>query len=441
MPEPTVKGLVSPFQLPVSASLDESEWGSILQPYLKNALVSQGQYTGHEISRHLDFFCDYVVRWLGPGPMYDSGTVKAQFPSSLTNDHTPFELSLCWKSNKQKGRPVVRYVTDVIPPNLEASRMAAFEAALTVIGTLEQASIRCASDGLDLRIFPKLWTKATKEMIEFEHQAHGSTACSRCSPSGVFVAFDLVASEAFGKLYWLFPVCLTTSEVCQGIMRTLRSCIEAEPGFSTVVSSWTKVQQYISQYPGVLQPRMLSIDTTRYPQWRVKVYVRCIFHNTNRFEYLEPHLTLGGAISPPESFQETCRSSWTSLTSQDRDDVPGIGPKYCLLMYDLPAGAMQKMSAKLYVMCQEIPRVDSFIARCLYDSCTVLQSAEIIKEMSQSSDPTAYICEIGLAPRDIDTEVSIYCSPSYSAQWSWRDKIEANGYMKKKRRVIPRKSE
>ncbi|KAH8428349.1 uncharacterized protein LDX57_006050 [Aspergillus melleus] len=392
MREPIVQGPVNPFRVTDNTSLEEREWGPILQPYLEHALTCQGRYSAEEITRHVDFFRDCVASWLGPGPTFnhDTGMMEIPFPGSLTNDHTPFELSLCWKSKQQKGRPVVRYVIDVIPSNLKPSRMAAFKTALAVIESLERTGIN-ATNGLVLRTFPGLWTKVTREMIEFERQAHRSTVCSRCSPSGVFVAFDLVASEAFAKFYWLFPVCLETPDVCQGIMRTMRSCIAVEPQFSTVMESWAKVQQYISRYPSVLQPRMLSIDTTRYPQWRVKVYVRCIFRETNRFEDLEPHLTLGGAISLSASFRETCNNLWISLTSQGLDSIPGTGPKYCLLMYDLPAVSSQKMSAKLYVMCQEIPRVDSFVARCLHDSCPVLRDAAIVKEMSQSTDPTAYI--------------------------------------------------
>ncbi|PGH02248.1 hypothetical protein AJ79_07697 [Helicocarpus griseus UAMH5409] len=360
----------------------------------------------------------------------------------LTNDHTPFELSCCWKGNKKAGRAVVRYVIDVIPSSGEICRLAAFREALDVMDTLEQVSQEDNKGGgtLSLYTFPSLWRQITKKMIENEEQTHVQP-CTRCSPSGVFVAFDLVASAAFAKIYWLFPACQKTSTLLMSVENTLKSTEEAEPAmFPRLLENWAKVAKHVAANQDILQPRMLSTDATKHPLPRVKVYARRIFVDSNTFSDIEPHLSLGGSIPLAGPFRQTCERLWGSLLGQE-DSVPAKGPKYSLVLYDIPTGAPgeapgKEVSAKLYIMCQEIPRVDSFVARKLYDSCPVLQVAELIKELAASSEPTAFICEVGLAAGKDETEVTVYCSPCWWSRKTWKDCVEKDGRLKKVRRVI-----
>ncbi|KAL3472467.1 hypothetical protein BJX99DRAFT_214694 [Aspergillus californicus] len=57
-------------------------------------------------------------------------------------------------------------------------------------------------------------------------------------------------------------------------------------------------------------------------------------------------------------------------------------------------------------------------------------------EFAQCPDPTAFICEVSLAPRGSETEVSIYCSPCWSSRKTWEDCTESGGRLRKVRRVI-----
>ncbi|KAJ5643141.1 uncharacterized protein N7484_005648 [Penicillium longicatenatum] len=359
-------------------------WNDILMPYLRDTLAFHGCYTTEDMNRHLEFFSNHVTRWLGPGPSYnpDTGLAVMKYPSSLTNDHTPFEVSCCWKSKLQSGKPIVRYVTDVIPFHLEVSRMAGFKSAIEVIATLERVA-KCPKGEFLLRAFPKLWSHITDKMIEYEQQTH-SEPCKKCSPSGVFVGFDLVDSVSFAKLYWLFPACQKTPELVQGVRSMLASCVDHSPtNFPRLIQNWAKIENHFNSYPDILQPRMLSVDATKFPEPRVKVYARRIFSGTNDFSDIEPHLSLNGTIPLPGAFRDTCKGLWGSLIGAE-DSQPGKGPKYCLLLYEIGTGSSSKspaeeVSAKLYVMCQEIPRVDSFVAQCLYQNCDVLQDADLIK--------------------------------------------------------------
>ncbi|KAF9883904.1 hypothetical protein FE257_002698 [Aspergillus nanangensis] len=394
---PDLGRLLNSPQLLHPERLASTEWKAILQPYLIAALQRHGQYTQSAIEQHLNFFTTHVIPWIGLGPSPDptTGALVPPYPSSLTNDHTPFELSCCWKGNRQDGLAVVRYVIDVIPSGGEISRLAAFREALHVMGTLEELSQE--QNTLSLYAFPSLWWHITKAMIENEQQTH-SRPCTRCSPSGVFVAFDLVASAAFAKAYWLFPACQNTSTLIMSMEKTLKLIEEAEPAmFPRLLDNWAKVATHITANQEILQPRMLSIDATKYPVPRVKVYARRIFLKSNTFSDIEPHLSLGGSIPLPGPFRQTCERLWSSLVGPE-DSLPGNGPKYTLVLYDIPTGAPgetpgKDASAKLYIMCQEIPHVDSFVARKLYDNCPVLQDAELVKELAASSEPTAFICE------------------------------------------------
>lgn len=79
---------------------------------------------------------------LGPSPDPTTGTFVPPYPSSLTNDHTLFELTCYWNGNRQNGRAIVRYVIDVIPSSAEISRLAAFREALHVMSTVEETCLK-----------------------------------------------------------------------------------------------------------------------------------------------------------------------------------------------------------------------------------------------------------------------------------------------------------
>ena len=108
-------------------------WASVLGPYLEQTLTSARAYTTEEVQSHLAFFITHVVAWLGPAPKPGSTlssergfnlSSEAAYPSALTSDHTPLEVSYSWKRSDTKGGvlPIVRYVTDIIPSSSRVSR-------------------------------------------------------------------------------------------------------------------------------------------------------------------------------------------------------------------------------------------------------------------------------------------------------------------------------
>lgn len=381
-------------------------WSEILAPYLHIVLAHNGSYTDEEVGLHLQFFVEHITPWLGPGPVQDtvesSALYNPRYPSSMTNDFTPLELSCCWKSPLQQGKPIVRYVLDIAPANPDEPRASSLARALKAIAALK--TVASVSDGsLQLDIFPELWMHVTKAIVEYEGRIRHSL-CSVCGPSSTFIGFDLVKSRAKLKFYWLLPSCQTTPELLHMLDHIFRSSSAVDSCFASAafVDAWQTIRNHIEKYPKTLCPRMLSIDATQYPSPRIKFYTRCLFPKSNTFDAFESHLTLDGQIDLSQDFLSTCRNLWMSLATTPKEWRPEVtGPKYCLLLYEISGTSSvsaeeqtrSDISSKLYIMCQEIPRRDSFIAEQILKHCRVVDNAPLLRSFALQKSPSAFITE------------------------------------------------
>ncbi|KAK2755036.1 hypothetical protein FQN54_006564 [Arachnomyces sp. PD_36] len=373
------------------------QWSQLLEPYLKSALIHADAYNSNDIRNHLDFFNNIIAPNLGPGPLVGtqngSSCYQPQYPSSMTNDLTPFELSLCWKSPKQEGKPIVRFVNDIIPPNAERSRAASIAQSLRLIRRL-QSVIEKKSSPLTLHMLPDIWKAVSKALLVSDSGLHSHNDCSQCGSSSCFVGFDLKQSVVSGKFYWRLPSCM-------GVKKTLEIMDEVFSACSTVhdflVSpifrkSWAHIRDHLCTHSETLAPCMLSIDATAFPAPRIKIYVRCRFQGERNFEAWEQHLHVDGSVTCPDDFRSNCRDIWTSLATSPEYSMhpqPDAGPEYCLILYELTAPSAstidevvklrQKLSSKLYIMCQEIPLPDSFIAAQLLRHCNLTADSSLLK--------------------------------------------------------------
>lgn len=110
------------------------------------------------------FFTKVLGPHLGRGPLVsDSGVYRPQYLSAMTKDLTPFELSLCWKERKQKGKPIVRLVNDVIPANAKMTRTASLAQSLPLIDALQKVTKSKPSD-LTLHVLPDIWRAVSKTL-------------------------------------------------------------------------------------------------------------------------------------------------------------------------------------------------------------------------------------------------------------------------------------
>ncbi|KAA8645187.1 hypothetical protein EYZ11_011529 [Aspergillus tanneri] len=440
---------------PDSSSAPENpQWSELLAPYLENSLIHASSYTAHEIAKHVRFFVNIIAPHIGPGPLVsgsgESPYYQPQYPSSMTNDLTPFQLSLCWKERKQEGKPIVRFINDMIPPDGERTRAASLQESLRLIGALEKVT-QDLSFGLTLHVLPDIWKAVSRCLQDSEPSIHPQGDCPLCGPSSGFIGFGLKRSVVSSKFYWLLPSCLDIPEVLNLMDSVFAACAPVHEFFASPVfqRSWSQIRQHVFTNPETLRPRMLSIDATAFPAPRIKFYTRCLFHGDRGFDSWKQHLRFNESITCPDGFLSTCRDLWTSLvTAPDEwaSTRPGVGPKYCLILYELTASSStptvngtselrQKISSKLYVMCQEIPHPDSFIATHLLRHCNLAAESTILRAFAAGTKPTNFISEIGLAPRTEGAEASIYLSPSFFARRKWA--TAEDGYFCKPRITLP----
>ncbi|KAA8894295.1 dimethylallyl tryptophan synthase [Sphaerosporella brunnea] len=396
-------------------------WPSILAPYLSTALTHRGSYTESEILHHTAFFAKHVSSWLGPGP---TGSNRAQYPSSMTKDYTPFELSFCWKSAQQNGTPIVRYVIDIFPQDPTSDRRGSLSRALDAIASLNVLS---KEPDNQLSVFPELWSHVTRFFMSIEATLH-ATPCESCRPSSTFIGFDLVATQTRAKLYWLLPSCQSTPDLLQTIDQLFETCASVNPFFASTsfTAGWSQLREHVAANAESLRPRMVSIDATRWPAPRVKFYTRCVFAESNNgFGVIRPHLTLDGKLSLESDFENTCERLWEGLVQKEGEKRS----KYCMLLWDI--GVEGTVGSKLYIMCQEIPRTDVVVAGKVLECCRASAGAGLLEAFAAKDTPSAFIGEIGLAPRGAETEVSIYASPCWFSKDLWKEGEDEEGLLEK----------
>jgi DMATS type aromatic prenyltransferase len=352
---------------------------------------------------------------MGPGPR----TGQHSYASAMTNDHTPMEISLCWKSQSQNGVPIVRYVFDIAAEDGN-TRQSSLKQGEKAIEALRVAVAKSDLGGIKLDLFCDLWAVITSSLLLNDGNIHPSTPCAPCGPGSTFIGFDLAPKVLRSKLYWLLPACQSNMKLSQFLDETFQACVAANDFFrsSAFQDGWGIIRNHFALHSDTLRPRMISVDATQFPTPRVKLYVRCLLGDSLDFSAIEPHLTLQGKLVPAPHFLSVCRNLWTALTSQACEKSLAPPPKYCMILYEFTGGSI---SSKLYIMCQEIPRSDSFIASKLLSNCPAMKDAAILNRMVKHSKPTAYINEIGLASRKDETEVSIYLNPCIFSRKEWEE--------------------
>jgi DMATS type aromatic prenyltransferase len=379
---------------------DRMQWAALLGPHLAHALEASEAYTQSDMEAHLAFFRDHVCGWLGSAPA--GQPLRPAYLSALTCDGTPLELSYSGGSSSSSATVAVRYVVDVVARAGRRTRLASLAAAQ---GALE--GLRGAADGLRgyrVDVLPDVWAAVAARLAQWEHSLHAAAHCDACSPSSTFVGFDLAGEGcARGKLYWLLPACLSAP----GLLALLDDVFGLLPA---AAGHWAPVRRHLAAHAGsVLRPRMLSIDATRCPAARVKLYSRCHFDSHASFTAaVEPHLTLDGAVPlPPHSHHAAL---WARLLARYRLETPSQ-PRYCMVVHDMLPPA--PLRSKLYWFAHQMPYRDALIVgEFLAD---VAQPTALLRRQllaGHLSDHSTFIKEIGIAQRDGALDIAAYISPA-----------------------------
>jgi DMATS type aromatic prenyltransferase len=390
---------------------DKARWAELLGLYLARTLIASESYTESDIEAHVDFFRHHVCGWLGPGPM-QSLPLRPACPSALTCDATPLEVSYGWKGTSSV---MVRYVVDLIGLDGNPNRAASLITAQKTINELREYAAGLPIGGYRIDMLPDVWEAVTACFAHWEHKVHASP-CAVCTPSTTFVGFDLASSgRASGKLYWRFPACLFGQDLIQ-VLDDVFALLPLHG--ANVEAHWAQVRRHLISHSTIeggcegVRPRMLSIDATRYPAPRIKLYSRCYFDPHASFaDAVERHLTLDGAVLlPPPCHYATL---WTRLQTHYRlEDGPASQQRYCLLAHDMLPDT--PLATKLYWFAQEIPGGDGVMINDLLadfaQPAAFLQRQLDAGHFSQDSD---FIMEIGMAQRDDGAfDIAAYISPA-----------------------------
>ncbi|KAL2758485.1 hypothetical protein ACRALDRAFT_1080298 [Sodiomyces alcalophilus JCM 7366] len=408
------------------SDLDEPGWDSIITPSLDYVLRSECGYSEDQTRRHVLFFRENLMPWLGLPPRATitadgALTFSPRYASAMTNDFTPLEYSYSWKTADKAGVPVFRYIFDVAPPAGTGTRTDTLRAALAAI---EHLANRPATGGdqLEVHIFPVLWKYVTQWFLDREPLIHPSEQdggrCARCGISSTFVGCELASEGASLKLYWLLPSCQapeTTLGELDGLFDGAKShsSLFADAGFWHL---WSTLRDYVSSHSDILRIRMLSMDATQFPSSRVKVYTRCMFGDSVRFaDAILPHLSLGGQVDIPSHFVDTAARVWDSVVGLATDGRRSRRrPRYCLLLHEVgisKSSGQVVIGAKLYIMCGEVADADSVLVEKLMRNCPRLKDSNLRSQFPSDGKPTGQIAEIGLVPRKDETEIGLYLNP------------------------------
>jgi DMATS type aromatic prenyltransferase len=132
-------------------------WRGVLLNHLSK-MLSAGNYAPAQHSRHLDFFSEWVVPFLGPKPRSINGKDVPVFNSYMCDDNTPIEFSTSWKPGSRE--PMVRFSIEPLPPDEHTAPSNIVAYGLHAMDSLHRAlqdPVSSISDYLLLE--PSLFTK------------------------------------------------------------------------------------------------------------------------------------------------------------------------------------------------------------------------------------------------------------------------------------------
>ncbi|KAK6005953.1 hypothetical protein QM012_006363 [Aureobasidium pullulans] len=325
--------------------------GKALAVLLQNAAYSQDlQY------RDLKFFAQVVAPALGVSQGI-AGSKDLQWPSFMTDDGTPLELS--WDWGTKNSSPTIRY--SIEPISVQA-------------GTTQ--------DLLNLEagpLFKKKLTRAIPEArlewydhfepffnVHKDHQSHLLEDRTDHNTS-VFYAFDLSPREVTAKVYF-FPK--IRGNLCnQPSLEVLSQAIQTAP-YATQerLDAWNMFYDFATEAANKnLEHEMLAIDLIDPFESRIKVYFRC---RETTFNSVINMMTLGHKIETPELNQglRDLATLWTCLFGVDDLDQPlsGVDHRTAGILYNVEFKLGDKRPvAKIYLPVRHYASSDAEIIRSL----------------------------------------------------------------------------
>lgn len=298
-----------------SHSKNSNYWREKLLGYL-DKMLSGGNYTPIQHSKHLEFFSQWVIPLLGPKPRSVNGEYVPIFNSYMCDDYTPIELSLAWKSASSK--PMVRVGIEPLPTDEQADLSQIVAYGLRVIDSLQQVSQY--PDSAFTNYFA-LDTSLFLEILEIIGFSNGQFRKGPMIVSNIFLGFDLLPGHVQLKAYCILNNALDPIEK-HALVSKVISAYAKDTAASAILTYFQSkpASWYSTSSP---EPFIIGVDCTGTRDARIKIYVR---YNVTDFEQIVDQLSLGGRIPVSLACIAALRDLWYRFVADDSD--PFLRPSH-----------------------------------------------------------------------------------------------------------------
>lgn len=232
--------------------------------------------------RDLNFFAEVVALFLGVS--HEAGVVggTSPWPSFVTDDGTPVEMS--WDWGTRDSQPTIRYAIE--PIGLHAST--SLDPRNLAVGPAFQDHLVRSLPEMDLELFRHFISFFNGHM----NPGAGAEGDEGDHQSSIFYAFDL-AAKITAKVYF-FPKIRATA-FGQSNLDVLMQAMHTIPGVSNKdLEAFAVFHDFGSDPTNKdLEYEMLAIDLVSLKRSRFKIYIRC---RDTCFKSVINIMTMGGRI-------------------------------------------------------------------------------------------------------------------------------------------------
>ncbi|TRX89555.1 hypothetical protein FHL15_009599 [Xylaria flabelliformis] len=321
-------------------------------------LLHAAEYPEHLQHRDLKFFATSVAPYLGVSRETTEGNTL-QWPSFMTDDGTPLELS--WDWGTKDGPPTIRY--SIEPIGLQAG--SSIDPGNLIAGPAFQEELDRSL--VDMRLE---WFQHFKEFFHVRNDKAGFVQDVADHNTSIFYAFDLSPTEVTAKVYF-FPK-MRAQAKGQSNLEVLSRAIRAAP-YTTKdnLQAWDTFCDFSSDLSSsAIEYEMLAIDLIDPFESRLKIYFRS---RETTFNSVVNIMTVGGRITNPKLYQglEDLRLLWNALFDIDantssQESLPAVGHRTAGILYNVEFRLGETYPvAKIYLPVRHYASSDAAIIRGL----------------------------------------------------------------------------
>ncbi|KAI0010204.1 tryptophan dimethylallyltransferase-domain-containing protein [Xylariaceae sp. FL0662B] len=307
--------------------------------------------------RDLKFFAQVVAPNLGVSrERIGDGT---QWPSFMTDDGTPLELS--WDWGTKDNPPMIRY--SVEPIGLHAGT--SLDPGNLTAGPALQEQLVHSLPSMRLE-----WFNFFKEFFEYRNLEESRFVEDvEDHNSSIFYAFDLSTTVITAKVYF-FPK-LRAKACNQTNLEVLTQAIHEAPYCTEDnLKAWSVFHDFSLEMGKNLEHEMLAIDLIDPLESRLKLYFRC---RETTFNSVINIMTLGGRIKNPKLYQglRDLNRLWNALFDADifpHQSLGEVSHRTAGILYNVEFKLGDSIPvAKIYLPVRHYSRSDEAVIRALND--------------------------------------------------------------------------